>query len=171
MSAAPTFALRRAELTRRVESLPRELDDWKQRTLNVVDHNAHFSQVQAIDMLMQVFLGRQRRLLGQLGVAEDATAFGRKGWELVQEVIKAQRVWDYFRDKLNLRFVPEYQGPLWMADTVAWDCYRPVLEQATILGIVKKDELREPPLTYPTAEFSPATFVRDSSPPHEGRNN
>jgi hypothetical protein len=44
-----------------------------------------------------------------------------------------------------------------------------VLENAANLEIIAKVELREPPLAYLTADFSPATWVRGSRP-NDGRN-
>jgi hypothetical protein len=87
----------------------------------------------------------------------------------VINIIRSQQLWDFFRDKLDLRFSPTFKEVLWVADTVAWNCYRPVLDLAADLGIIIRTELREPPLTYLTAEFSPATWVRGSRP-EDGRN-
>ena len=67
-----------------------------------------------------------------------------------------------------MRFSDTFKDILWVADTVAWDCYRPVLEAAAGEDILPKSQFREPPLTYLTAEFSLATWVRGSRP-HDGR--
>ena len=69
---------------------------------------------------------------------------------------------------VNLRHAPQHREPLWVADTVAWDCHRPVLDRAVQFGIVNPNELREPPLVYCSAEYSPATWVRGSRP-NDGR--
>ena len=45
---AQTFALRKHELSRRVESLPQEVTKWRDATQAEIDKNAHFSQLQAI---------------------------------------------------------------------------------------------------------------------------
>ena len=62
-----------------------------------------------------------------------------------------QKVWDFFRKKFELRFSDTFKDILWVADTVAWDCYRPVLEAAAGEDILPKSQFREPPLTYLTA--------------------
>ncbi len=159
---------RREELRRRVDQLPKEVDDWKARSAQELDFNAHYSQVEAIGVLMEAHVERLRALLKQLDAQGDPEAFRATAFALIQEIIKSQRVWDFFRDKLELRFSPDYKDPLWIADTVAWDCHRPILDRAADKGIVKKAEMREPPLTYLTAEFSPATWVRGSRP-NDGR--
>jgi hypothetical protein len=169
MSINPTLVLRKDELARRVKSLPEEIAAWRTRAHDDPDANAHFSQLAALEVLLSTFQERQKSLLDALDPAGDGGAFGSGCLELVKELIRAQRVWDFFRSKLNLRFVPGLKEPLWVADTVAWDCYRSVLDRAADEGIVARHELREPPLTYLTAEFSPATWVRGSRP-NDGRN-
>ena len=168
MSVQATLATRKEELRRRVEALPKEVKDWKDRTLNDLDQNLHFSQVQAIGILMNAFAEQQTDLLGQIDPKGNPTAFQDTALDLVKGIIRSQRVWDFFRDKLDLRFSPTFKEVLWVTDTVAWDCYRPVLEAAADAGILERASLREPPLTYLTAEFSPATWIRGSRP-NDGR--
>jgi hypothetical protein len=168
MSAALLLSSRREEIRRRVDALPSEIHAWRKRTIETVDMNVHFTQMEAIEVLMDVFVRRQRALLDQLEPHAEADVFCGIALQLVHEVIRAQRVWEFFRDKLELRFLPGFKEPLWIADTVAWDCYWPVLQRATEAGILAQHERREPPLTYLTAEFSPATWVRGSRP-NDGR--
>src|SRR6266567_167060 len=138
---------RREELRRRVDQLPKEVSDWKTRCAKELDFNAYYSQLEAIGVLMETYVERQRALLKQLDAQGDPEAFRVTALALIEEIIKAQRIWDFFRAKLELRFSPDYKDPLWIADTVAWDCHRPVLDRAADAGIVKKAEVREPPLT------------------------
>ena len=163
-----TLNIRLNELRRRVEALPNEVAAWKERTRQNLSFNAYFSQVQAIDVLLTEFNTRQRKLLSDLENVSNPASFSAKCFALVEHINRAQRTWDYFRDKLELRFSPTFRGALWIADTVAWDCYRPVLELAADASIINRHELREPPLAYLSAEFSPATWVRGSRP-HDGR--
>lgn len=165
----PIMSLRREELRRRVKTLPDEVAAWKKWTTDALDMDAHFSQLAAIAVLMEVFGQQQTDLLQQLSPASGAAAFETSAFTLVKSIIQSQRVWDFFRSKLDLRFSPVFKDVLWVADTIAWDCYRPVLEGAADQGILPRDQLREPPLTYLTAEFSPATWVRGSRP-NDGRN-
>lgn len=168
MPADPTLAIRQAELRRRVEALPVEVAQWQSRTTTDLDSNAHFSQLQAIGILMETFSAQQQSLLGQLDPAGQPVTFENAAWDLVKNIIRSQRAWDFFRDKLDLRFSPVFKEILWVADTIAWDCHRPVLDEAVIAGILDSEKLREPPLTYLTADFSPATWIRGSRP-NDGR--
>jgi hypothetical protein len=166
--AEEIFRLRKQELARRVANLPAEVQAWKTATENQVDQNAHFSQLRAIEVLMDTFVNEQRALLDSLNPAGDAEAFNIGCLNLVRSIIRSQKTWDFFRSKLELRYSPEHKEPLWVTDTIAWDCHRPVLNTAVQFGILDGNELREPPLVYCTAEYSPATWVRGSRP-NDGR--
>jgi hypothetical protein len=169
MSVQATLGLRKQELRRRVEALPNEVKKWLDRTQNDLDSNMHFSQLQAIGILMDTFAEQQAKLLEAMDPTGNTAAFQDAAFDLVRSIIRSQGVWDFFRDKLDLRFSPTFKEVLWVADTVAWDCYRPVLDTAADAGILERAALREPPLSYLTAEFSPATWIRGSRP-NDGRN-
>jgi hypothetical protein len=163
-----TLVLRKEELKRRVDALPAEMESWQDRSVDILDMNVHYSQIQALAVLMKTFEGTQRALLLRLDVA-DETDFQATALRLICEIIRSQRVWDFFRAKLELRFSPIFKDVLWVADTIAWDCYRPVMDRAVQAQVVPAAEVREPPLSYLTAEFSPATWLRGSRP-NDGRN-
>jgi hypothetical protein len=155
---------RRLELQRRSDALPNEVNEWVNRTRQEIDYNSHFSQMQAIKIMMDVMLSRQKTLLENVDSTTETAGLQRILFDLIREIIKAQGIWDFFRDMLELRMYPSLKEPLAIADTVAWDCYRPVLNKANEFGILSHDRFREPPLVYLTAEFSPATWVRGSAP-------
>src|SRR5262245_27687785 len=129
MSDLPILTLRREEFARRVEGLPREIEAWRARAVNELDMNAHFSQLEALKVFMDALVERQRALLNGLEPDDDVEIFRNGSLGLIREVIKTQRMWDFFRDKLDLRFSPDFKDVLWVADTIAWDCYRPVMDR------------------------------------------
>ncbi|MDB5915502.1 MAG: hypothetical protein JWP22_4177 [Ramlibacter sp.] len=163
------FRLRRAELRRRVEALPAEVETWRAAASkpDALDMKAHFSQLLALSVMVKALTDGQLPLLAALDQS-TAASFGDDSLRVVKEIIRTQKVWDFFRDKLELRHSPAFNRQLWTADTIAYDCHRPVLKAAADAGILPPSELREPPLTYCTAEFSPATWVRGSRP-NDGR--
>ncbi len=167
MPASP-LTLKKQELRRRIEGLPAEVKRWRDATAAEVDLNAHFSQLRAIEIFMKVFTDELDTKVEALAPAGDAKAFNQASLEVVQTTIRAQKCWDFFRDKLDLRHSPTHKTPLWVADTIAWDCHRPVVNLAAELGIVDASHLREPPLVYCTADYSPATWTRGSRP-NDGR--
>jgi hypothetical protein len=164
MTLPLSLETRRLELQRRLDALPKEVEEWVTRTQQQIDYNSHYSQIQALKIMMDTMLARQKKLLEKLSLIKETADFERTLFSLIIEIIKVQQIWDFFRDKLELRFSPNFKDPLAIADTVAWDCYRPTLNKAQEFGIISQDRFREPPLTYLTAEFSPATWVRGSRP-------
>lgn len=112
MSVESTMAIRREEFRRRVEALPSEVQSRKHRTTEELDMNLHFSQLNAIAVLMEALIMQQRALLDQLGLNTGAVDFRGTGLELIKAIIKSQRLWDFFRDKLDLRFSPTFRDVL-----------------------------------------------------------
>ena len=163
-----TFLLRKHELSRRVENLPQEVKNWRAATEAEVDLNAHFSQLQAIEVLTNALVDQLRTKVGSLDTNASAETFNVACLDVVKNIIRAQKSWNFFRDKLDLRHSPSHKESLWVADTIAWDCHRPVMNNAVQFGIIQPTQLREPPLVYCTAEYSPATWVRGSRP-NDGR--
>lgn len=157
---ADTHRIRVEELRRRVEALPAEVEAWRLRALNDVDTQLHASQLAAISTLMKLQVDQQRVTLAAL--VPGAADFENQSDQLVQQIIAAQAIWDFFRDKLELRFSAKFKEILWVADTVAWDCYSRAMAEKP--DIVDMSALREPPLTYLTADFSPATWARGTRP-------
>ena len=160
-----TVALKVEELRRRVSALPRELAQWLVRVRapgELKDLDAHVSQLNAISIIIGAATSRQSKLLDQAPKTE--ATLGPWAQQLADEVVKAQRVWGYFRDKLELRFSPNYKESLWLADTIAFDCHRAAQDAAVLAGMAHQEELRPPPLTYLDAELSHATWVRGARP-------
>jgi hypothetical protein len=162
-----TLQLKKRELERRIASLPTEVAEWRTKTLDQLDKNAHSTQLAAIEVLVRTLTDPQSAAVAALDPT-NPTRFKTDAFAIVQSIIKAQKCWDFFRAKLNLREVKDYSKALWTADTIAWNCHRPIMDKAIQWHIVDKDHVREPPLVYCTAEYSPATWVRKSRP-NDGR--
>lgn len=167
MSATDVLRVRKDEMLRRVDAMPREVAAWRGAVQAQLDLQLHFSQLRAIGTLTAAFEAEQRGLLGQLDASGDAAAFQRACMALTRSILRGQTAWDFFRDKLDLRR-SSFKAQLWAADTIAWDCHRPVLDVAVQWGILQADQLREPPLVYLGAGYSPLTWVRHSRP-NDGR--
>src|SRR5262245_49750511 len=103
---AETFALRKHELSRRAESLPEEVKNWRTATEAEIDKNAHFSQLQAIEVLVNALVDKQRTGINGLNADGAAEAFNVGCFDVVRSIIRAQKTWDFFRDKLDLRHSP-----------------------------------------------------------------
>jgi len=153
------------ELRRRIEGLDRELQAWVKRCTDDLRLQANFSQITAVHVLVDEFIQQQRVSVQK--IAAGAT-FAEDAYVLADDIARAQGVWDFFRDKLELRFNPDFQPRVAIADTVAWSCYMPVLERAVAAGLLEKDSLREPPLTYLGARLYARTFEKGSQPFEHG---
>lgn len=112
--------------------------------------------------LLRVGLERQNSALAR----PPGDAMQLAGWAIALDEVIAQnqRIWDYFRGKLEQRFSRPFAEPLWLADTIAYDCHRPVIGQATQQRLLDVDQQREPPLTYLHASGGPATLKRGDHP-------
>ncbi len=158
------LALRKHELGLRIARLPREVQTWIQAARTEIDKNAYFSQLRAIEVLTSEFHRRQQALLQKLDPAGDPRSFYSTSVELSLSTARSWKTWDFFREKLDLRHSAHHREPLWVADTIAWNCHRTALDRAVQFGILNSTELREPPLVYCSAEYSPATWVRGTRP-------
>ena len=104
-----------------------------------------------------------RRLVEQLGGMADALqehlehADGAPAQVLSQardnqlRVLEIHRLWDYYRAKLSLRYVPYFRPFLAAADDFAWECYEPARMQAV--------PVEAAPLVFLSDDFSPYTRV------------
>src|SRR5262245_59731707 len=68
-----------------------------------------------------------------------------------------QRVWFYFRHKLDQRDDPGLAPVLNAADEIIWSCYKPAFEQTG-------EPLRTAPLPYVEPLFAPNAILRDDPP-------
>ena len=135
-SVGETLELSKEELRRRVASLPSELSRWQSRAKAELDMNIHLSQLRALDNLVAAFTKDQLEMVEALNPHGNRGQFLQRGFDVVNEIIRAQGIWDFYREKFQLRFSPDFKAALRVADITAWDCYRPVVENAADLGIL-----------------------------------
>ena len=155
--------VRLEELRRRVSALPTEVDAWITRSAPDKEPlKIHMTQVRALKVLIDALVKGQTTLLKALSAGDPD--FPTRALRITRDLIRTQRIWAFFRSQLSLRFSEDFQKPLWIADTIAWNCHRSVLESAQNAGILALDHAREPPLTYVVADVSPVTYVRGSAP-------
>jgi hypothetical protein len=109
--------LRAAELRRRVDALPDEVAARQERTKDHdLDMNLHYSQLQALQVLMTTYFEQQRKLLEALDAAANPGKFAIDALALVKGIIDSQRIWNFFRTKLDLRFSPQFAIQRGLAD-------------------------------------------------------
>lgn len=152
-------------LSRRVASLPTELDTWLKRAEadNMLEKN--FSQIEVLDHFMRTLCALNEDSLNALDPTGDVDVFLSNALDLTKDVTKSHFIWDFFRDRLELRFVPQFQQPLLMADLISYDCYTKIIDRAKALRIIPNHGFREYPFTGLVTEISPATWPRGRRPP------
>ncbi|MCP4525466.1 MAG: hypothetical protein GY833_06110 [Aestuariibacter sp.] len=152
-------------LSRRVTSLTSELDIWIDRadTGRVLEKN--FSQIEVLDYFMRTLCKQNEASLNALDPDGNIDVFLCDSFKLTKGIIQSQVIWDFFRDRLELRFVPQFQQPLLMADLISYDCYTTVMNKAKALRIIPSQSFREYPLVGLVAGFSPVTWQRGQRPP------
>src|SRR5262245_12019747 len=111
-------ALRRLELGRRVGSLADEVAEWRARTEQPASADiqeveaerqrvlkfqerfvgAHFSQILALQTMVQTMVSEQRGLLEGMNPGGPASEFTKGALTLLTRTVLAQQFWDYFRD-------------------------------------------------------------------------
>ncbi|AUY52677.1 hypothetical protein [Streptomyces sp. CB01881] len=91
-------------------SLDRDVAHWVEATRRSPLLEKHHSQV----VCLAGMLDACRRDLGELPDDESR-----------ERILDLHHVWDFFRSKLILRCLPQYQAFLDTADELAWACYEP----------------------------------------------
>jgi hypothetical protein len=93
----------------------------------------------------------------------DAADLGASWPQFERQVLDLHRVWDFFREKLALRYVDRFADYLLAADEFAWACYEPMQQVATAVGTVEPAAVREPPLVCFTPVSTPFSIPRGAS--------
>lgn len=140
------------ELRAKLASIDEELDNWtavSQRGEPLEKFNTRIRGIRL--MLDQAIVPLTARLEADLGARVLELAGG-----LELSMLEIHRVWEFFRAKLALRYVPWLSEYLVAADELAWRCYEPMLPYIDGLG-------REPPLVFLNGASSPFTMPRGTA--------
>ena len=155
-----------AELNRRTELLPREIEGWnKQSADNNYGMGIHQSQVKAVTKLFDGMLSSQNSLKDALDPLKAAAMsqedFTRKRLKLEQSLTGTHSIMATFRYIFSQRDATQpYKRILDAADLVAAQCYLPCIKLANKWRGDPDEHYREPPLIYLNAKLSPAAITR-----------
>jgi len=165
MAPVPGLMAKYQVLSRCVASLPSELDTWIKWTATGSTLERNFSQIRALDYFTRTLCKLNDNSISDLDPAGNVDVFLSDALDLTQNLIKSHAVWDFFRERLELRFVPQFRHLLLVADLISYDCYNTVMDRAKALQIGPAQGYREYPLIGLVTEFSPATWPRGRRPP------
>jgi hypothetical protein len=160
--------LRKNELKRRTDELPKEVAEWRAVTEGNLDSNLHWSQMAAIDELIKAYGLVYKAKFESLPPETDKPAYEAALYDVLTAIASAQRAWDFFRRKFDQRKSERYRKRLRAADIIAIDCYDAAIGAAKAKGWIAAQDIREPPLTYLSPEISPMTWARGTRP-NDGR--
>jgi hypothetical protein len=151
------FDRARAEMKRRADLLPQEVQDWESNAqANIAALGIHGSQFNALKIMMDGLLQRQSDLLDQLSPALPLNQFADIYSRLGFEIAGTHELWRIFR----YIFSQFHDKRVDAADLVAADCYLTCMNRVRDWGLITEEQFRAPPLVYLEAEISPATASR-----------
>jgi hypothetical protein len=78
-----------------------------------------------------------------------------------RKILAALQIWESYRTKFALRIEPSMRDVLALMDELAWEAYRPARNRAIASKAVAATEVREPPLVFPSASWSPFARSRE----------
>jgi hypothetical protein len=118
----------------------------------------HKTQLQALQSVLAGALGVLDQQTRQLDVAQEVGSFYEQCRQLDRAVLWLERLWDYYRVKLDQRDDDRWRDVLLAADEVVWSCYRQVFTHAAVKhrGLAQGPT----PLAYIEPFFSPAALQR-----------
>lgn len=148
---------KRIELAMKMAGLGTEFANWIDEAQPRKPLRKHASQLRRLtDQLGGMADGITERLAGLPSAPDAALAESRA---IQCRILEVHKLWDFFRRKLALRYVPGFADYLAAADDLAWECYAPVR------GATWPADTGAPaaPLVFLTDEFSPYTHVRNDA--------
>jgi hypothetical protein len=144
-------ARKRFELSEKRASLEREFENWRCASERGKYLEKHHTQIRAVTNT----LGRLNQDI-TIASDEDPDGSGILALALQTEVsiLAVHRLWEFFRAKLAIRYVPWFEPYLRAADELAWSCYQPVQ------AVAGDEAAKEPPLVFFNGGASPFTMPR-----------
>ncbi|GAA2752997.1 hypothetical protein [Kitasatospora cinereorecta] len=129
---------KRAELVAKVRGLQREFERWREESEEYAPLEKHHRQIRALTVPLD---GAVKRLCKRVE-EQDETVLS--DWSQTEDsLLRIHEVWDFFREKFNLRYVQTFRPYLALADDFAAACYLPARDRSA-----DPSRLREPPLTF-----------------------
>ena len=147
---------KREELLAKLSAIERELAFWQAQAREDALLEKHQSQIARLANQLQPVA---KQVSGKIKTADLRTE-----WTTLEiQVLDLHKIWQFFREKLALRFVSHFGGYLLAADEFAWECYRPAQEALVGAGALDRSQVKEPPLVCFSSVASPFSIARGVS--------
>jgi hypothetical protein len=141
-------------------------DRWLeyQRSLDRNDEDKyvgrHKTQLEAIESLLKGALQPLQKHVDDSDDGKASDAFYSEFRAYDEAIVGLERLWQFFRDKLDQRDPARRESAvLRAADEVVWSCYRDIFKRP-----LKGVRQGPPPLSYIAPEYSPAALQSDRPP-------
>jgi hypothetical protein len=153
---SPVLRSRYFSVTRASQVFQDEVKDWLAMADKEHGHilGRNFSQMKTLQRSIEMMADKNKPL-AQLALDSTRDEFLESADKAVKLARATEFVWDYFRDKLEQRLVPQLEHCLSAADLIAHDCYRSVMEHRVADLKIPLQEKRETPLPYLEAGLWP----------------
>ncbi|CRK57705.1 hypothetical protein [Alloactinosynnema sp. L-07] len=116
----------------------------------------HQSQLRRLTSQLDGYATEIARRLDQAETGGDILEAGRA---MQVRILEVHRLWDHFRSKFALRYLPAFSKYLGLADEFVWACYRPILDAAEAPG--DPAMVKEAPLVFFSGQYAPITHQRN----------
>ena len=148
---SPLERRKRAEVTAKCDSFLKDLQRWQEALEHFPQHTSQVKRLQRV-------FGTQAKNLAER--REKTTAADSA--DGLAEILLLFRVWAFYRQKLDQRFVPVQDDFLRVADEVAYTWWAPARKAAlrTADAKVRGRFAKEPPLLFLNGDVSPFTVTR-----------
>ncbi len=147
---------KREELLAKLSAIEWELAFWQAQAKDRGPLEKHQSQIDRL-------VNQLQPVAAQVS-SKISTADLRGDWPALEiQVLDLHKIWQFFREKLALRFVEHFHDYLLAADEFAWACYRPAQEALVAAGTLSRSEVKEPPLVCFSSVASPFSIPRGVS--------
>jgi hypothetical protein len=147
---------KREELLAKLSAIERELAFWQAEAREGAVLEKHQSQIER--------LANQLRPVAEQVSGKIKAADLRTEWPTLEiQVLDLHKVWQFFREKLALRFVGHFRDYLLAADEFAWECYQPAQQALVGAGALDRAQVKEPPLVCFSSVASPFSIPRGVS--------
>jgi hypothetical protein len=148
---------------RELNCLRGELEKWIRDRLEEDGKAQHQYQTQLTDLQVVLVKALDRIRDGVEGVAEAAgpaaVYVACRRWDNC--IVRARRLWTFYREKFDQRQDPRLRDVLRAADEVVWSCYAEAFRNALPAGTHK---VPSAPLPYLDAQFTPLAITRAEIP-------
>ena len=159
----PGNRVRRAQSEFQFADLDRRLREWVEHRTSRDELHQHGTQLETIRSMVGVGSEGVATELVQLPLEQDPLFLYEACRTYDLRAVWIERVWEFFRSKLDQRDGGDYRRLLMAADQVVWSCYRPPIERAGIDAAEQGARVSVVPLPFVESRYAleafPATTV------------